>query len=692
MEIDMLNSSALEPNMKMEGAHPDMTDPTGQLSNIVIIQEPRCSGDRAKQIIKKLGFRNSLISEAIGYVGGIWTLWNNDDIKSNSSKEKLNLFICQSRKVTSIIGQIGGLYTWRGPIRNGYDRAYKRLDRGLCNVRWRTRFPYVVIKVLARVHYDHNPLCLNLQLNSRNNHARPFRFHAIPSIICNIYNPDNHCDLANLGLSPNAEEIRKAIRAINSTLLVLIPKVDTPQWASQFRPIALCNVVYKRITKILANRLNPFLNNWISPNQAGFVSGRNIQDNIIIAQELVHTMKNMRGKKGFMSIKFDLEKAYDRLSWDFVRKCLMELNLPAAFVELVYSCNSTTSFKILWNWDKTDSFLPSRGIRQGDSLSPFLFVICMDKLAHMITDERLQWINLVLKGNGRGTLFWKDKWLGDNSTLEDWALNVIDLFNDFTLVKDMADVDDNWNYTLLQNLLTQYAIDKISCIPPPRDEMGNDNLIWEGTNNGVFSVKHAYSLINSEPPRAEVIPRDDVWKTKCPEIWKFFLWKAGHNQILTNSRKAKWGLGSADCIWCNGVEETALHARRDCPKAQHLWTSLIDHENLFEFFNFDLFSWIRRNLNTGWGVQDLDNRRKGNILTRKETIFIQWRGPLEGWVKLNTNGASKGNPGLAWCGGVFRDDRGKWSLDFTAKLGSLQLILRTVGNLVGSQCCLVKRN
>lgn len=104
------------------------------------------------------------------------------------------------------------------------------------------------------------------------------------------------------------------IDAINDMDVALILKTDNPDTLKQFRPIALCIVIYKAITKIIANRLKPLLGDLISPTQCNFVSGRHSSDNVITAQEIIHSMANKKGKKGFMVVKVDLEKAYDCLN------------------------------------------------------------------------------------------------------------------------------------------------------------------------------------------------------------------------------------------------------------------------------------------------------------------------------------------------------------------------------------------
>lgn len=109
------------------------------------------------------------------------------------------------------------------------------------------------------------------------------------------------------------------LKAINHIFQVLIPKILHPQTPSDYRPISLCNVSYKIISKIMANRLKPLLPNLICPTQSAYISGRQIQNNVIIAHELTHTMKNKRkGKVSYIGLKLDMSKAFDRLEWYFL--------------------------------------------------------------------------------------------------------------------------------------------------------------------------------------------------------------------------------------------------------------------------------------------------------------------------------------------------------------------------------------
>lgn len=122
----------------------------------------------------------------------------------------------------------------------------------------------------------------------------------------------------------------------------------------------------------------------IAPTQCGFIPGRSGANNIIVAQELLHKMRNVSGDKGFMAIKLDLEKAYDHLSWNFIVDSLQDLRLSNHFMNLIWHCIFSVTMDILWNGEGTCDFSPTRGICQGDHMLPYLFVICMERLSHLI--------------------------------------------------------------------------------------------------------------------------------------------------------------------------------------------------------------------------------------------------------------------------------------------------------------------
>lgn len=173
-------------------------------------------------------------------------------------------------------------------------------------------------------------------------------------------------------------------QGLNDSFFVLIPKTTHFTTFNQLRPIALCNTLYKVFSKILVNRLRPLLQNLISLNQAAFVPGRWIGENVILMQEIAHSMKIKKGLKGFLGIKVDLQKAYDRVDWNILLQVLEAFGFDNKFKLLIFRCVSSSNIKMLLNGSPFGQIPLERGIRQGDPLSPFLFVLFLELLSRML--------------------------------------------------------------------------------------------------------------------------------------------------------------------------------------------------------------------------------------------------------------------------------------------------------------------
>ena len=174
------------------------------------------------------------------------------------------------------------------------------------------------------------------------------------------------------------------LHKMNYTYIVLIPKKNDPQYLLEFRPISLGNVI-SLYSKVLANWLKIIFPNVISDARSTFVPDRLITNNTTVAFEVLHKMRNRRkGKRGQMAVKLDISKAYDRMEWCFLERIMAKLGLNERLVHLAKEIVTTASYSILINGEPRGHIKPSKGIKQDDPLSPYLFIMCAEGLSAML--------------------------------------------------------------------------------------------------------------------------------------------------------------------------------------------------------------------------------------------------------------------------------------------------------------------
>ncbi|GKU89268.1 hypothetical protein SLEP1_g3431 [Rubroshorea leprosula] len=214
----------------------------------------------------------------------------------------------------------------------------------------------------------------------------------------------------------------RLVNGLNSSFLALIPKKMNPEQFKEYRPISLIGCLYKLLAKVLANRLKMVMEGIISESQAAFIGGRQLVDSVLVLNEVVHEVK-WRKQECFI-LKADFEKAYDCVDWGFLDWMMNRMGFGVKWRKWMLECLSTSRISILINGSPTNEFPVRNGLRQGDPLSPFLFLLVAEGLC-----------GLVKKAESEGLL--KGVEIGRGGTL----LSLLQ-FADDTVFMGKADVDN----------------------------------------------------------------------------------------------------------------------------------------------------------------------------------------------------------------------------------------------------------
>ncbi|RVW42718.1 Transposon TX1 uncharacterized 149 kDa protein [Vitis vinifera] len=351
--------------------------------------------------------------------------------------------------------------------------------------------------------------------------------------------------------------------SLNTTFLVLIPKKGGAEDLGDFKPISLLGGLYKLLAKVLANRLKKVLDKVVSADQNAFVRGRQILDASLIANEVI----------------------------DFWHKCFAQDGLWISLDGVDWWCISTAKFSVLVNGVPAGYFSNSRGLRQGDPLSPYLFVLGMEVLSVLIrkaVDEGFI-SGCSLRGRGRiemnvsHLLFADDTIIfyearKEHLTSLSWILAWFEAASGLRInlakselisVGEVEDIDEMavelgcrvGSLPTLYLGLPLGANHKASSIWDGLEERmrrrdlrissEEDSVIWKGGGHGSFWIRDAYKLLAAPSPIT--FPKKSIWVDKVPTKVAFFAWEATWEKILTLDRLQRRGSSRISSLLCLGL-------------------------------------------------------------------------------------------------------------------------------------------
>ncbi|KAE8736004.1 hypothetical protein F3Y22_tig00000218pilonHSYRG00138 [Hibiscus syriacus] len=283
------------------------------------------------------------------------------------------------------LGFFGPPFIWsRGNVQ-------QRLDRCLGCYDWISRFPVSRVMHLEQIGSDHRSLLFEIWEPRQKPLNRPFRFIAAWQDHPKFQDLLHESWSWEGSIEENVLAFKRAPRSGIWKLLVTSGKGRNGFWR-EFGVLTRNTKFYHAVT-LSRRRTNEISvlkrgdgslctkSDELIENQTSFVPGRTITDNFVITQDVIHCMRRKTGKSGWMALKIDLEKVYDRLEWSIIAATLSDIGIPEKLPDLIMQCATAVSTQILWNGEQSKYFIPSREIQQGDPLSPYLFVLCIEKLA-----------------------------------------------------------------------------------------------------------------------------------------------------------------------------------------------------------------------------------------------------------------------------------------------------------------------
>ncbi|GKV48920.1 hypothetical protein SLEP1_g55702 [Rubroshorea leprosula] len=426
---------------------------------------------------------------------------------------------------------------------------------------------------------------------------------------------------------------------LNFTHIVLIPKCNEPRTMADLWPISLCNVIYRIIAKVIANKLKMVLQKVISQEQSAFLPNQLITNNFMIAYEILQYMRTRKVRKwGWQAVKLDMSKAFDLVEWPYLEQVMGAIGFAEELEHILnryWWGRGEDEHKIHWmEWRKLATSKKARGLgframrefnlsmlgKQGWRL-----LTCPDSLATRLMKAKYFPCCRRLIGDGRSTEIWNDLWLPGNE---------------------------------------QFYVQS------PRLEgctlRFEDNCLWHFTKHGSYTVRSGYHRAinmarNHVRPSASstIFGGNRLWSLDIPEKVRLFIWSAYKNVIPTkdnlHKKRAEVDL---ECSMCGMEKESVFHSLMSCSLARTVWLGCPLNLHVSKL-QVDDFATFFDNTACILGKEQFELFYLLGATVMQKATKTRWHPPDLGFIKLNVDGATSVQSAAFGMGALARNDSGE---------------------------------